>query len=875
MRRLRMLVTELTARSSTLGKRLRAGMVLGAMLCAAAFVALLLYVIILIPFTPSIADLKKAKVEQPSILISVDGQRLATYKRFNREWVPLAHISPAVVQALIATEDNRFYQHHGIDFYRLGGAVVRTLGGHVQGASTITQQLARNLYPDEIGRSRSMTRKLKETITALKIEHAFTKNEILETYLNTVPFLYNAFGIEMAARTYFDKSAGKLTVAESATLIGMLKGASYYNPVFNVERALVRRNVVLSQMVRRGVLPAATFESLRRRPIRLDFERQLEARGNAPHFAEHVRKWLIAWADHNDYNIYSDGLRVYTTLDSRLQAAANQAVRRRLAALQTIADVEWGMPSDKLLGTSAAAYVSMHARVSPFAHFWRANPGLLDAFVRESVEYRAALAKTGDPDAALAQVKQDKEFMARLRLAKSRLETGFVALDPTTGDIKAWVGSRDFDADQFDHVARAQRQPGSTFKPFVYGAALENGMSPDKPFIDQVIDYRAADGSVWSPQDLVKASGQTMTATQGMVYSKNTITAQVMQEVGPARVVDFARRAGVRSSRLAAVPSLALGTSPATLLEMAASYGTIANGGQYVAPIMVTRVEDSRGRVLVEFATKKERAFSRETAEELVQMMHGVVTQGSGQALRTQFGIQGEVAGKTGTTQDNTDGWFIMMHPRLVAGAWVGFNDARVTMRSSYWGQGAHNALPVVGDFFRQAVSSRTIDVAARFPRARDVLPGSELWGPALDWVRQLLGITAAAPLPKAAVTPPVRQAPRRVAPAEPEFVAPTPARPAPGSAPAASPAPIPAPAPAPDYEPEPEPEPLQQPYRYPAPATPFPPPAQRPEASGRVAPPTAFELEIENERRTGRKTPPHEPDPVDNAVNAVRRMLE
>ena len=835
------------------------------MLAASGVMGLFLYTLILIPFTPSIANLKKARAEQPSILFSVDGQRLATYKRFNREWVPLARISPAVVQALIATEDNRFYQHHGIDFYRLGGAIVRTASGHVQGASTITQQLARNLYPEEIGRSRSLTRKLKETITALKIEHAFTKDEILETYLNTVPFLYNAFGIEMAARTYFDKSAVKLTVAESATLIGLLKGASYYNPVFNPQRALDRRNVVLTQMVRRGVLAPATFEVLKRRPIRLDFERQLEARGNAPHFAEHVRKWLIGWADRHDYDIYADGLKVYTTIDSRMQAAANLAVRRRLGALQAVADVEWGVPSEKLLSTSAAAYLGMHARVSPFAHFWRTNPGLLDDFVRESVAYRAALASTNSAEAALAQVKQDKDIMARLRLAKSRVETGVVALDPTTGDIKAWVGSRDFDTDQFDHVARAQRQPGSTFKPFVYGAALEHGMAPDKTFVDQVIDYRAADGSVWRPQDMATASGQAMTATQGLVYSKNTITAQVMQEVGPARVVDFARRAGVRTSRLNPVPSLALGTSPATLLEMASGYATIANGGEYAAPIMVTRVEDRRGRVLAEFSTRSERAMSRSTAEDLVRMMHGVVVRGSGEALRTQFGIQGEVAGKTGTTQDNTDGWFIAMHPRLVVGAWVGFNDARVTMRSSYWGQGAHNALPVVGDFLQQALGARMIDVGAHFPKARDALPGATVWGPVLDWARHLVGIVTDASVPKATISPPVRSAPRRVAPADAESGVPVPAP--------HSPALVPAPDFVPEPEPPPAPEPPPLPYRYAPPALSAPPTIERSTASpGRVAPPTAFELEIEKEGAASRNAPVRGTDSEGGAVDTGRR---
>jgi penicillin-binding protein 1A len=711
----------------------------------AGVLLLFVYTLLLIPLTPSMADLRKTRNEQPSTLISVDGQLLATYKRFNREWVPLSRIAPSVPKALIATEDHRFYEHHGIDFYRTAGALVRTLGGNVQGGSTITQQLARNLYPEEIGRKRSITRKLKETITALKLERAFTKQEILENYLNTVPFLYNAFGIEMAARTYFDKPAAKLSVLESATLIGMLKGNSYYNPVQNKARATARRNVVLSQMVRRGLLSQASFDTLKNRPIQLDFERQLEARGAAPHFAEHIRKWLVDWADRNDYNIYSDGLKVYTTIDSRLQAAANQSVKRQMDALQAVADVEWASSSERLLATSTGAYVSAQRQAQPFAYFWRSKTALVDAFIRESGPYRNAVAAGAEPAAALAALRQDEEFMARLRADKTRLQAGLVAIDPTTGDVKAWVGSTSFDADQYDHVARAQRQPGSTFKPFVYGAALEQGMDPGRQFIDEVREIRMNDGTVWRPEDESAPSGRPVSMRDGLIYSKNTVTAQVMEAVGPARAADFARRAGVRQSQLKEVPSLALGTSPVTLLEMTSAYGTIANGGEYRAPMMVTRVEDRSGRVLVEFSGRSRRVWSRDVSDDLIDMLRGVVDRGTGTGVRKQFGIQQDVAGKTGTTQDNTDGWFILMHPRLVTGSWVGFNDARVTMRSNYWGQGAHNALLLSSDFLRQAASRRMIDAGAPFPKARDAWPGAAIWGPAVDWLRGLLGDSAPA----------------------------------------------------------------------------------------------------------------------------------
>jgi penicillin-binding protein 1A len=319
-----------------------------------------------------------------------------------------------VIAALIATEDHRFYRHSGVDWRRTATGIVRTLFGATEGGSTLTQQLARNLFPEEIGRQRTITRKIKETITAFKIEYAYTKNDILETYLNSMPFLYNAFGIEMAARTYFDKTARKLDVLESATLVAMLKGTSYYNPVLNPERALRRRNVVLSQMVKRGVLRQADFDRLKSRPMRLSFERQPDGLGPAPHLAAHIRRWLIDWADRNARDIYSDGLMVHTTIDSRLQAVANRAVRRQLDALQAVADVEWGLSSAHLISSSANAYVNMRQRVQPFAYFWKTKGSLSDVFVRESPEYRSAVAGGTAPESALAQLKRDKEFIAKL-----------------------------------------------------------------------------------------------------------------------------------------------------------------------------------------------------------------------------------------------------------------------------------------------------------------------------------------------------------------------------------------------------------------------------------------------------------------------------
>ena len=700
-----------------------------ALLCA--------YAVILIPFTPSISNLRKAKIDQPSVLMSVDGKRLATFKPMNREWVRLNQISPHVINALIATEDHRFYQHYGIDLRRTATGLLRVFVGDPEGGSTLTQQLARNLYPEDIGRKRTITRKFKETITAIKIEYAYTKKEILETYLNTMPFLYNAFGIEMAARTYFDKPAQKLTVIESATLIAMLKGTSYYNPVLNPERALRRRNLVLSQMVKRGGLSQADFDRLRTQPIRLDFERQPEPVGPAPHLAAHIRKWLIDWADRNDRDIYSDGLIVHTTIDSRLQALANQAVHRQTEALQAVADVEWGVSSERLISSSANAYVEMRRRVQPFGYFWKTKPSLIDVFISESAAYRRAINSGATPEAAMKQLKSNTEFMTKLRADKTRLQAGFLAIDPATGHVKAWVGSRDFKTDQFDHVAQARRQPGSTFKAFVYGAALEQGMSPDKRFTDRAVEIPLPDGTVWRPSDSSEPTGQRMTAREGLIYSKNTITAQVMQEVGARKTAELARSMGVNRSKLDEVPALALGTSPVTLLEMVNGYSTLAALGEYRQPIFITRITDKNGNVLAQFENQSKRVLSPKTVGNLVNMLRGAVDQGTGQAVRTAFGIRADVAGKTGTTQKNTDGWFILMHRRLVAGSWIGFNDPRITMRSNYWGEGRHNALLLVGDFFQQTLSARLIDSGAEFPFER---PHDSIWEPYLDAAKEWFG---------------------------------------------------------------------------------------------------------------------------------------
>ncbi|MFY3386491.1 penicillin-binding protein 1A [Paracidovorax sp. MALMAid1276] len=691
--------------------------------------ALLVYALTLVPTTPSIGDIRKAKNEMPAQLMSVDGKLLAEYRWANREWVELSEISPNVIDALIATEDHRFYDHWGMDWRRTFSSVLHTLRGDPQGGSTLTQQLARNLFPEEIGRSRTITRKLKEAITAMKIEAGFSKDEILETYLNTVPFLYNAYGIEMAARTYFDKSADKLNVLESATLIGMLKGTAYYNPVLNPERAQARRNTVLSQMVKRGKLAPEQFATLKAKPLGVNFERQTEVMGPASHFAMHLRKQLLDWADSRGYNLYADGLVIRTTIDSRMQAIANQAVARQGKQLQEVADKAWS-----------------NAR-----NGWGPGNELVQALVRESAEYRAATAEKGvAPDDALKALLDNAAFMQRLRTEKTRVQAAFMAQDPVTGHVLAWVGSRDFAQDPFDHVQAARRQPGSTFKPFVYGAAFAQGASPEDTLMDSAVEIPLGGGRVWRPTDGGPPSDEPMSLADGLAKSKNTITAQVMHQVGPARVAEVARALGVRESKLEEVPSLALGTSPVTLKEMVSSYSSIVTLGRYVEPIMLTRIEDRNGKVLQTFAEPvPEQVFDARAAQILRNTMRGAVDYGTATAIRSRYSVQADVAGKTGTTQDNTDGWFILMQSRVVAGAWAGFNDGRITLRSDYWGQGARSALPMVGEFMQQAIRSKLMDASLRFVDEFDTRPppppDSSL-DTMRDWIRGLFRSDPQAP---------------------------------------------------------------------------------------------------------------------------------
>ncbi len=661
-------------------------------------VGALAYWIVVLTELPSTEDLRKSRFEQATVVYSSDGVELTSYQDKNRRWVPLDEISPWVTKALIATEDHRFYDHSGIDIIRTIGSTFRTLGGEMQGGSTITMQFARNAFPD-IYDDWILTRKIKEWITAVRIEAMYEKDEVLEMYLNTVPFMYNAFGIEAGARTYFQVPASELNLKGASTLVGMLKGTVYYNPVRHPERSHERRNTVLSQMAKHGYIEESEFESLSDDPTRLDFRRLSRANEPAPHFAEYLRQWLDDWAENYSMNLYTDGLRVHTTIDSRLQAAGQSAVDAVGHDLQAVANR------------------------SGFDYFWNRNPDLIESFIRQTERYRTMVAAGLSAQAAVDTLRNIGSFTDSLRQHVQRVQAGFVAVSPQNGHVMAWVGGRDYGEVQYDHVAMSRRQPGSTFKPFVYAAALANGFSPNSVMRDEEFVYVDPDTRRrWSPRNVGSASGQLIPLKDALAYSKNTVTAQLTMKVGPSRVADYARQMGIRSE-LDAVPSIGLGTSEVSLLELTGAYGTIAGYGRHREPIFVTHIEDSQGNVIARFSSESRQAIPATTAYSVLDMMRGVADYGTGVRIRNQYGVRDDIAAKTGTSQNGADGWFMLMHPNLVMGAWVGFATPSFYFRSSYWAQGAHTALPIVGKFYGAAKQS-----------VPDLLSGDARFNPPPGW---------------------------------------------------------------------------------------------------------------------------------------------
>jgi penicillin-binding protein 1A len=676
---------------------------------------------------PSFEELENPKSNQATEIYSSDGKILGQYFLENRSNVHYQELSPNVVHALVATEDERFYKHSGVDmkaiFRVMFGVVTRSSKG---GGSTITQQLAKNLFPRKKDRSflGTVVVKFKEWVTAIKLERNYSKDEILAMYLNTVDFGSQAFGIKSAAKTYFNKTPAELTVEESAMLIGMLKAPTWFSPVRNPERALDRRNTVMDQMRKADYITREQYDSLKVIPVNMmNYRIQDHTAGLATYFREYLRMVLSEWCnshtkdDGMPYNLYKDGLRIYTTINATMQQYAENAMREFLGkTLQPLFYRHWkGYPN------------------APFV-FEKGNEKkeienlMLQAMRRTDRYYRLKTRNTSDAEIlrifsqpvkmTVFSWKGERDTvmspMDSIKYYKFFLQSGLMSMDPHTGFVKAYVGGIDYRHFQYDHVKLSKRQVGSTFKPFLYTLAMQEGESPctKYPNVQPVIDL--GNGQVWAPENSnEERKGEEVTLKWALANSNNWVSGQLMKKFSPQDVIRIARKMGV-TSEIPPVYSIALGSADLSLYEMVGAMSTFANKGVYVEPIFITKIEDKNGNVLENFVPKQNEAISEETAYLMIQLMRGVVDIGTGVSLKFKYGFDNPIAGKTGTTQNQSDGWFMGITPDLVTGVWVGCDDRGAHFRTLDLGQGAHTALPIWALYMRQVYADATLGITKR-----------------------------------------------------------------------------------------------------------------------------------------------------------------
>lgn len=650
------------------------------------FILLMVYGSHVVSGLPSLEELENPRPALATKVYSIDGELIDKYFEENRTRIAsIDSIPKAIIQALIATEDRSFYQHWGVNMRRLIQAIIGkifsfSLSG--PGASTITQQLAKNLYfSSEV----SVTRKIREAITAIQIERRYTKNEILVMYLNVSGFGHGAYGLQAAAQAYFDKSPMKLTPSECAFLVGALKAPTRYDPSRFYERAVQRRNIVLKCMLDEDYLTETQYYAFRSDSI-ITKSSFLKA-GIAPNFVEYVRQQLRDKAEKYGFNLYRDGLSVYTTLDTRMQQHAMRAVREHLTTFQKQFEVHWNWETPRNRAILANA---------------------ITRAAKQSQQYRDA--KNDDArELALIRLRRNKHFVDSVKQMLTKIQVGFSAIDPRTGHILAMVGNSDFNFKYgLNHVTQIQRQPGSAMKPFVYTVAIDNGYSPSDELPNEPISIDDGSGRRWTPQNFGGDIGGKMTLRKGLTNSVNLIAIRTMMEMAsPEEVVRYAHRMGIESE-LRPYPSLAIGTSEVVPLEIISSYGSFANEGIYVKPISVLRIEDRDGRVLEDNSPEVREVLSKETAFIMTNMMQSVMTNGTGASTRSIFPLT--AAGKTGTTQDYADAWFIGFTRNIVAGVWVGFDDRRITFTGSY-GQGSRAAAPIWAYFMKYAYDDKRLHI--------------------------------------------------------------------------------------------------------------------------------------------------------------------
>lgn len=698
-----------------------------------------------IGYMPPVEDLQNPIDRFATQVYSADGKIMGTwnYNKENRICVDFSQLSPSLVQALIATEDVRFYDHSGIDFYALGRAVVkRGILGQVNagGGSTITQQLAKQLYS---GTAHSVTERMLqkpiEWVIAVQLERNYTKDEIIALYLNYFDFLHNAVGIKTAANTYFGKEPRNLTVTESAMLIGLCKNPSYYNPVRNPERCRERRNVVLMQMMKAGFLTQAQYDQYSAEPLKLNFHVADHKDGIATYFREFLRLYMtmekprradypswnmvkfyqdsVNWAtdplcgwchkntkkDGTPYNVYADGLKVFTTIDSRMQEYAEKAVRDHVVKfLQPAFDREnrgkkTAPFSGKLTSSQVNQILMRSVRQSERYRVMKAD-GASEADIRKA--FRTPTEMTvftyhGEIDTTMTPLDS-------IRYYKSFLRTGFLSMSPVDGAVKAYVGGMDFIHFKYDMCMEGRRQVGSTIKPFLYSLAMENGFSPCDmaPNVQQT--YIVA-GQRWTPRNASRRRyGQMVTLKWGLAQSNNWISAYLMSKLNPQAFVDLLHEYGVNNPDIHPSMALCLGPCDISVAEMVSAYTAFVNHGIRCAPLFVTKIEDNEGNVIARFQPRMNEVISAESANKMLYMLKGVVDGGTAGRLRFRYNMKGEIGGKTGTTNNNSDAWFIGVTPELVSGVWVGGDDRDIHFDSMRMGQGATMALPIWAYYMRR-----------------------------------------------------------------------------------------------------------------------------------------------------------------------------
>ena len=705
-----------------------------------------------IGYMPDIEDLQNPISRYASQVFSEDGKLLGTWSRNeNRVFSDYDQISPHVFNALIATEDERFFEHSGVDVKALIRAVVKrgifqqTSAG---GGSTITQQLAKQLYSNRAENTMErLMQKPIEWVIAVELERCYTKEEILTLYLNYFDFLYNAVGIKTAARVYFDKLPSELTILEAATLIGMCKNPSLYNPVRDNERCRQRRNVVLGQMVRSGYITQAQCDELKQEPLTLKFKRSDHKEGLATYLREHLRtkmtarepkrenykSWqenvfyqdsvawandpLYGWCNKNKkkngepYDIYVDGLRIYTTIDSRLQAYAEAAMNEHVGqSLQK--DFEHGRNhpnfpySNSLPKAKAEELLQRAMRQSEHYRLMKeegASEEEIQKVFSTPVEMNV-FTHQGLKDTVLTPMDSIKYY-------KKFLRSGLVSIDPSNGHVKAYVGGLNYTYFQYDMAFNGRRQVGSTMKPFVYAMAMEDGMHPQDTIWNLQRTYKVGTKE-WTPRNGSKSRyGEPVTLKWGLSQSNNWITAELMYQSDPegVRLVKYLREYGVVNKEITPAIALCLGTGDITVGEMASAYTAFVNKGIRCAPILVSRIEDAEGNVIAEFAPRLNEVISEESSYKMLDMMKAVIDAGTGQRLRYRYGFKADIAGKTGTTNSNSDGWFVGCVPRLVTACWVGGEERDIHFLSTAMGQGAATALPVWALYMKKVYEDESL----------------------------------------------------------------------------------------------------------------------------------------------------------------------